>query len=174
MDTAVPGRSETPAGAALFSLRRRTAVSKTSVARCGKDRDKDSVTSDLRLRDEAERSPRVSSFQIPVSSFHFPYHRSPITDHWSLVTDHLSQRDPLSSPLSLTAKKQRRSTRTATRTVDASRESIPIPIAIAIWMRHADHLRFSLSTVSRRQLAASVRSCDGSTPVTNRIPRAGL
>jgi hypothetical protein len=47
IETAVPGRSETPVGAALFSLPRRTAVSKASAARHDKDRDKDSVTSDL-------------------------------------------------------------------------------------------------------------------------------
>jgi hypothetical protein len=50
MDTAVPGRSETRTVRSLFSLPRRTAVSKASVARCDKDRDKDSVTFDLRLR----------------------------------------------------------------------------------------------------------------------------
>ena len=68
-------------------------MSKASVARCGKDRDKDSVTSDLRLRVKVERSPRVSSFQFRVSL-------PPITDHRSLVTGH---RSPISARSALVA-----------------------------------------------------------------------
>jgi hypothetical protein len=83
MDTAVPGRSETPIVRSPSSLRRRPAVSKASVARCGNDRDKDSVTSDLRLRVEVELSPRVSSFQFRLSTDH----RSPIADHPAALVD---------------------------------------------------------------------------------------
>jgi hypothetical protein len=67
-------------------------------------------------------------------------------------------RNPLSSPFSFTDKQQRRSTRTATRTVDAWRESIPIPIPIAIWMSEENHLQFSMMAASRRQRSASLRS----------------